>query len=449
MKLTSLVSHTCEVFSSILQTFPEGGSRSSAPPDALIAAFFRARKYLGSHDRRFIAETAYGTIRHLRRIDRLLAGAVLQQGAGRTPAGASDRVVMYLLAVDEAWTAERSEELRDAYQQEWKRARSGLEAHEQATSDQRAPLTAEGLADRYSFEPWMVEEFVRDHGLETAEDLCRCLNVQAPLTIRTNTLQTDRERLQAMLQASGIPSHPTRLSPLGLHLTKRLNVFHLDAFRKGFFELQDEGSQLLPLLIDPKPTAKVLDACAGAGGKTLELSALMKNRGEIVAADISARRLEELRKRARRAGAHNIRVRQADFTSDALEGAEGSFDVVLLDAPCSGTGTIRRNPGLKWTVTESSVEELVQKQSSLLARSALFVKPGGVVWYCTCSLLRRENEAVVEHFLSAGSSFALMDPASVLARLGLSDARAGSAIHLLPHRHGTDGFFCAALQRIA
>jgi len=449
MKLTSLVSHTCEVFTSILQTFPEGGSRSSAPPDALIAAFFRARKYLGSHDRRFIAETVYGTIRHLRRIDKLLAASQSPETPEPTPAKALSRVVTYLLAVDELRTAERSGELREGYPDQWMRARKGLEAQEDFLSEQKPAAGADDLADRYSFEPWMVGEFVRDHGLETAQELCRSLNVQAPLTIRANTLQTDRESLQALLEASGIPSHPSRLSPLGLHLTKRLNVFHLDAFRNGLFELQDEGSQLLPLLIDPKPNAKVLDACAGAGGKTLEFSALMKNRGEIVAADISARRLEELRKRARRAGAHNIRVRQADLTSGAFTGGEGSFDVVLLDAPCSGTGTIRRNPGLKWTVSESGVEELVRKQASLLARASLFVKAGGRVWYCTCSLFRRENEAVVEQFLSSDSSFALMDLEPVLAKLGLSDARARSAMQLLPNRHGTDGFFCAALQRMA
>ena len=449
MKLTSLVSHACEVLSSILQTFPEGGSRSSAPPDAIIASFFRARRYLGSHDRRFIAETVYGAIRHLRRIDRLLAAFEPPAPPGRATAKTLERVVMYLLAVDEARTAERTLELAEAYQDVGMRAREVLAAHEQSAGARGAVVTPEELADRHSFEPWMVQEFVRDYGLEEAEGLCRSLNVQAPLTIRANTLQTDRESLQALLEASGIPSHPSRLSPLGLHLTKRLNVFHLDAFRNGLFELQDEGSQLLPLLIDPKPNAKVLDACAGAGGKTLEFSALMKNRGEIVAADISARRLEELRKRARRAGAHNIRVRQADLTSGAFTGGEGSFDVVLLDAPCSGTGTIRRNPGLKWTVSESGVEELVRKQASLLARASLFVKAGGRVWYCTCSLFRRENEAVVEQFLSSDSSFALMDLEPVLAKLGLSDARARSAMQLLPNRHGTDGFFCAALQRMA
>ena len=304
------------------------------------------------------------------------------------------------------------------------------------------------LADRQSFQPWMVQELVARYGASEAERLCQCLNQQAPLTIRTNTLKTDRDRLRALLHSSGIESRPAPYSPLGLALVKRLNVFTLEEFRQGLFEVQDEGSQLVPLFMDPKPTMRVLDACAGSGGKALELSALMKNRGEIVATDISARRLEELRRRARRAGAHNIRVRDIDSTGTTLAQAKEVFDIVLLDAPCSGSGTLRRNPGLKWTVSEASVKELVEKQSSLLAATARLVKPGGVVWYTTCSLLRSENEGVVEQFLTGQPSFTVLNPSAMLERLGLPDALSGSYIQLLPHRHGTDGFFCAALQRM-
>jgi 16S rRNA (cytosine967-C5)-methyltransferase len=305
------------------------------------------------------------------------------------------------------------------------------------------------LADTYSFAPWMVQRFIEYHGATGAEHLCRALNQQAPIAIRVNTLKTDRHRLQKFLSANGIESTPTKLSSVGLLLFKRLNVFRLDAFRQGLFEVQDEGSQMLPLLLDPKPTAKVLDACAGAGGKTLELSALMNNEGEVVAIDVSARRLEELQNRARRAGAQNIRIRKTDLTRETLGESESNFDVVLVDAPCSGTGTIRRNPGLKWTVSQNSVHELNQKQSLLLMNTSRLVKPGGILWYCTCSLLRGENEGIVEEFLSSSPSFALLDPSSFLERVGLPDAQAGSSVHLLPHRHGTDGFFCAALQRMA
>ena len=448
MKLTSLVSHVCEVLSSILKTFPEGGSVRSVPPDAMIASFFRARKYLGSHDRRFIAETLYGTIRHLRQIDRLLGGSISPGRPSRgLPPNPLLRVLTYLLLVDDLRTAERSDQLLAAYGREAAALVRGSES--QGSALVVSESSAGDLADRYSFEPWMVGEFIDRFGVAEAEQLCRSLNEQAPLAIRANTLQTDRDTLRALLHARGIESRPTRLSPLGLILNKRVNVFTLEEFRQGLFEVQDEGSQLLPLLMDPKPTAKVLDACAGAGGKTLELSALMMNRGEIAATDISARRLEELRKRARRAGAHNIRVREVDYTGESQEYAHGSFDVVLLDAPCSGTGTLRRNPGLKWTISEASVAELVLKQSTLLAGTAGLVKPGGVVWYCTCSLLRRENEGVVESFLSAESSYTRLDPAAFVDKLGLPDALSGSAIHLLPHRHGTDGFFCVALQRMA
>jgi 16S rRNA (cytosine967-C5)-methyltransferase len=444
MKLTSLVNHAAEVLGSILKTFPEGGSVRAVPPDAVIASFFRSRKYLGSHDRRFIAESVYGTIRHLRRIDALLTHSLREIQASGSATDALPRVLVYLLQIDDGRTEERSRELLEAYGGEVP-SESDLP---RAWSDGRSKEPALDLADRHSFPPWMVQRFIESYGLEEAEALCRVLNTQAPMTIRANTHKTDRSQLQRLLSTRGLETRPTTYSPLGLIFTKRTNVFALDAFREGMFEVQDEGSQLLPLLIDPKPTAKVLDACAGAGGKALELSALMKNRGEILATDISPRRLEELRRRAKRAGAHNIRIREEDYTSPPSVDTRPLFDHVLLDAPCSGTGTIRRNPGLKWTISQESVAELVLKQVSLLAATSRYVKPGGVIWYCTCSLLPQENEGVVERFLSTESSFAILDPASLAERLGLADAVSGSAVHLLPHRHGTDGFFCAALQRM-
>ena len=176
-------------------------------------------------------------------------------------------------------------------------------------------------------------------------------------------------------------------------------MFSLPAFRAGWFEVQDEGSQLLPFLIDPKPNAKVLDVCAGAGGKTLEFAALMKNRGEIYAADINSFRLEELRKRTKRAGVQNVRIQEIQAIEDLAEQYSNFFDIVFVDAPCSGLGTIRRNPGMKWMVTEQTVIEVSEKQRSILHSSALLVKPGGRLVYATCTLLRQENENVVENLL--------------------------------------------------
>jgi 16S rRNA (cytosine967-C5)-methyltransferase len=211
--------------------------------------------------------------------------------------------------------------------------------------------------------------------------------------------------------------------------------------------VQDEGSQLLPLLIDPKPTAKVLDVCAGAGGKTLEFAAIMKNRGEIHATDINAYRLEELKKRSRRAGASNVRVREIEEVHDLEEEFKNSFDVVFVDAPCSGLGTIRRNPGMKWMVTEETVNEVSAKQRSILDGCAALVKPGGRIVYATCTLLRQENEDVVDSFLIAHPDYHPSSLDSSAARIGLTNATSGPWLKLLPHLHGTDGFFCAVVQK--
>ncbi|HEY4613776.1 MAG TPA: RsmB/NOP family class I SAM-dependent RNA methyltransferase, partial [Bacteroidota bacterium] len=194
-------------------------------------------------------------------------------------------------------------------------------------------------------------------------------------------------------------------------------------------------------------TAKLLDACAGAGGKTLEFAAIMKNRGEIFAADIHDTRLDELRKRSRRAGASNIRVKAVASLSDLSGDFTGYFNVILIDAPCSGLGTIRRNPGMKWSVTEETVRELSEKQGAILEQSAALVKPGGKLVYATCTVLREENEGVVEQFLSAHPEFAVADVSASVEKLKLSSAISGKYMRLQPHVHGTDGFFCAFLDR--
>jgi 16S rRNA (cytosine967-C5)-methyltransferase len=191
----------------------------------------------------------------------------------------------------------------------------------------------------------------------------------------------------------------------------------------------------------------VLDVCAGAGGKTLEFAAIMKNRGEIHATDINAFRLEELKKRSRRAGASNVRVREIEDVHDLEDQFKDSFDVVFVDAPCSGLGTIRRNPGMKWMVTEETVNEVSAKQRAILDACAALVKPGGRLVYVTCTLLRQENEDVVESFLSAHQDCLPFSLESSAARLGLDHAMSGPWLKLFPHVHGTDGFFCAVLQK--
>ena len=266
----------------------------------------------------------------------------------------------------------------------------------------------------HSFPDWMVQKLIEQYGESEVEKICASLNEQAPLTLRVNTLKTTVEQCQAELSKQGIETTKTLLSPFGLNLSKRINVFSLSMFRDGWFEVQDEGSQLLPFLIDPKPNAKLLDVCAGAGGKTLEFAALMKNRGEIFATDINSFRLEELRKRMKRAGAQNIRVQEIQAIEDLAEQYSNFFDIVFVDAPCSGLGTIRRNPGMKWMVTEQTVNEVSDKQRSILHSSAPLVKPGGRIVYATCTLLRQENEDVVEEFIVRHPEFKLVEANELL-----------------------------------
>jgi 16S rRNA (cytosine967-C5)-methyltransferase len=314
-------------------------------------------------------------------------------------------------------------------------------------------ISAESAVERigieHSFPDWMVQKFIEQYGEGETEKICMSLNEPAPLTLRVNTLKTTVDQCQAELVKQGVESTKTHMSPFGLTLSKRINVFSLPAFRVGWFEVQDEGSQLLPFLIDPKPNAKVLDVCAGAGGKTLEFAALMKNRGEIYAADINSFRLEELRKRTKRAGVQNVRIHEMQAIEDLAEQYSNFFDIVLVDAPCSGLGTIRRNPGMKWMVTEQTVSEVSEKQRSILQSSALLVKQGGRIVYATCTLLRQENEDVVDEFIARNPEFTLIEAMGLLDHRHPELVSTGSFFKLLPHIHGTDGFFCAVLEKQA
>jgi 16S rRNA (cytosine967-C5)-methyltransferase len=440
MKLSSLLGHTREVLELVLD--------SGRPADNLIDTFFRSHKYLGSHDRRFIAETAYGTLRHLRRCEKILLQALEAQADGMLPEdGYLLLLVTYLLAIDRRTPLADADILDTITSGRLKPAIPPLLKAIPAIAEPDASDPAERIGLRYSFPDWMVRRFLDQFGEEETERLCDSLNGQAPLTLRVNTLKTTLEECQRSLMEEGVQVLPTRLSPFGLLIPKRLNVFQLQSFRNGFFEVQDEGSQMLPFLIDPKPTAKVLDACAGAGGKTLELAALMKNRGEIVASDVHSSRLDELRRRLKRAGASNVRVRLVGDVAELADRHRDYFDIVLIDAPCSGIGTIRRNPGMKWVVTEETVQEVTQKQIHLLEATAGLVKPGGLIAYATCTLFREENEDVIGRFLETHTSFVLDSPPLKKEVFDYSPYVQGTFVKLFPHRDGTDGFFFAVIRR--
>ncbi len=440
MQMTSLIGHAQELLGIVLN--------SKKPADALIDTFFRSHKYLGSHDRKFIAETMYGTLRHLRKCELMVASTMTELNEALLE---EDKtlflVVAYLslqgkiqnVAPEDVSSKLKSTQLAEKM------------AHVLNIFTKPVTIPSESAVVRigieHSFPDWMVQKLFEQYDESEAENICASLNEQAPITLRVNTLKTTVEQCQAELNKQGIETTSTALSPFGLNLSKRINVFSLPIFQDGWFEVQDEGSQLLPFLIDPKPNAKLLDVCAGAGGKTLEFAALMKNRGEIFATDINSYRLEELRKRIKRAGAQNIRVQEIQAIEDLAKQFSNFFDIVFVDAPCSGLGTIRRNPGMKWMVTEQTVNEVSDKQKSILCSSAPLVKPGGRIAYATCTLLSQENEDVVEEFIVRHPDFSLVEANRLLEKWHNELITAGTFFKLFPHINGTDGFFCAILEK--
>jgi len=440
MKLSSLIGHASESLQLVLS--------SEKPADSVIDLFFRSRKYLGSHDRRFIAESTYGTLRHLRKCESLLRRALGNNADGMIPEdGFLLLVVTYLLAVEQRTPIEVVD-LQSAVKSSQLKPQLGSLLQSLSTPQDVQPSDpVERIGEEYSYPDWMVQRFLDQFGEKETLLLCESLNGQAPLSLRANSLKSSVEECQEALRKEGVATERTKLSPFGLIVPKRINIFQLQAFRDGLFEVQDEGSQLVPYLLDPKPTAKVLDACAGAGGKTLELAALMKNRGEIVAADVNSFRLDQLRKRAQRAGVSNVRIRQVQDIADLAEQYTDYFDVALIDAPCSGIGTLRRNPGMKWMVTEETIREVSEKQLHILEACVPFVKTGGRVAYATCTLFREENETVVETFLKAHAEFALDDPPLDRARFDFSPYSVGKYIKFTPYRDGTDGFFIAVMKK--
>ncbi len=312
------------------------------------------------------------------------------------------------------------------------------------------PLKVDAIGAALSYPNWLAKAITSQYGIKSGVEILCAQNQRAPLTIRANALKTNRENLLHKLHALGIDGQKTTLSPLGLLLDTRINMYSLPLFQEGLFELQDEGSQLIAELVAPPPGGVVIDACAGAGGKTLALGALMENKGRIYAFDVDEKKLDELKKRLRRAGMSNTQVhlwsnlpRSLSTTSQILAHR------VLCDVPCSGTGVIRRNPESRWAIQPKDVEELKKTQLAILEKSAPFVRPGGRLIYSTCTLLREENEQTVETFLQRHPDFALMPVKEIW---GLSRAKQvgdGTFLKLIPtHEKSPDGFFAAVLRRL-
>lgn len=302
------------------------------------------------------------------------------------------------------------------------------------------------IAARHSHPRWLVERWIEQLGVPEAEELAASMSEQAPLTIRVNTLKTTRETLMAEFAAAGIAGEPTSWAPHGVRIASKAAVTALPGFSEGLFTVQDESSQLAALFLDPQPGERVLDACAAPGGKATYLAQLMENRGEILACDISAKKLRLVTEAATRLGIGIIRTVAADAAKpDAIP--DGSpFDRILLDAPCSGLGVIRRNPEGKWWKTPEDVARLAATQRNILDALAPRLRTGGVILYSTCSTMEAENEGIIDDFLSRNGGFVLEDLNPFYPdATGLFTSR--GVFRSWPHRHGMDGFFAARLKK--
>jgi 16S rRNA (cytosine967-C5)-methyltransferase len=400
-------------------------TRAKGPLDREVSTVLRESPGLDDDGRAFVVDTVYGMLRARRFLDAAAKHLPFEPTRDAL-------VCLYLVAVKHADTSELPLN------------RAGVEVLAQAARS----VGDVSLAVACSLPDWLVARFLAERGVDEGTRLCRALSEAAPMTLRTNTLRTNRDALLERLTAEGLVVNPTLRSPLGIVLERRANVFRTAAFQEGLFEVQDEGSQLIGLMAEAQPGSVVVDGCAGAGGKTLLLAGQMQNTGTLYAFDIARFRLEDLKVRARRADAHNIRVHSLeDDGPRRLARLEGKADVVLVDAPCSGTGVLRRNPDTSWKLEEADVARMVEQQGDILGRYAPLVKSGGRLVYATCSLLSDENEKQVASFLAQHPEFSLLPASEILPRAGVPPQGATDVLRTGPHMDGADGFFAAALVR--
>ena len=399
--------------------------RFDHPADAVVSRYFREHRQLGHADRAFVAETVFAVLRRGRSIEARCAGQLSDR-----------RRLLATLAVVRGWSQRELAPVLKANEEGWL-------AEVKAMSDADWPA-----AVRCDLPDWLYERLAVQFGADEVPALARAMNQSAPLDLRVNTLKTDRDTLLAKLAADDIAAQPGALSPLAVRLRDKPALAKHPLFLDGAFEVQDEGSQLLGFLLEPKRGEMVVDFCAGAGGKTLLLGALMRNTGRLYAFDVSDKRLANLKPRLARSGLSNVHPARIEHERDQkIKRLAGKADRVLVDAPCSGLGTLRRNPDLKWRQDEKSIAELTVKQASILDAASTLVRPGGRLVYATCSLLAEENDAIVQGFLAANTGFRLLPASEILGRQGVEIE--GEMLRLLPHRQATDGFFAAALERVA
>ncbi|HEX2603741.1 MAG TPA: RsmB/NOP family class I SAM-dependent RNA methyltransferase [Oxalicibacterium sp.] len=397
--------------------------RFTGPADVTLSRYFREHPKLGSRERGVIAEAIYGLLRN-----KSVYTHFSESGSG--PAMRR----MALLGLADAVDVD---------------AISGLSEQEtqwllRVMQIDRTTLPA---ALRANLPAWLFEKLVARDGEAQTLEFAQAMNQPAPLDLRVNALKSTRPEVVAALAEAPIACEPTPYAPLGIRVMKKPALQNMPLFKDGAIEVQDEGSQLLSQIVGAKRGEMVVDFCAGAGGKTLSLGAAMRNTGRLYAFDVSDKRLAKLKPRLARSGLSNVHPVVIAHENDAkVKRLAGKIDRVLVDAPCSGLGTLRRNPDIKWRQSPQALEELNQKQKSILAGAARLVKVGGRLVYATCSILDEENEAIVEQFLAEHEEFMLVPMKEVLAEQKI-ELPMEDYLKLSPLQHQTDGFFAAVLAR--
>jgi 16S rRNA (cytosine967-C5)-methyltransferase len=394
------------------------------PADAVLSKFFRDNKLLGQSDRGFIAETAYAVLRRRRLLEHLL-------GKEANPR----RLVLAALVKLSGVSQRQLEEVVNEKDLKWVAEFKGR------------PVGDLSLAEQADIPDWLAERLLAHRTPQEVLTLAQGLNQAAPLDLRVNPLKAEREAVLARLAGEGIGAEAGRLSPLAIRLKAKPALQKHPLYLDGTIEVQDEGSQLLGYLLAPRRGEMAADFCAGAGGKTLLMGALMRSTGRLYAFDVSEKRMARLKDRVARSGLSNVHpVVIANENDIRIKRLAGKIDRVLVDAPCSGLGTLRRNPDLKWRQTPEGVAELSRKQHDILKGASRLVKQGGRLVYATCSILPEENEAIVAGFLAAHTDFRQVSAQDILAQQGIA-LDCGETLRLAPHTHGTDGFFAAVLER--
>ncbi len=400
------------------------------PADAIVSRFFRDHRGLGPRERATLAETVYTVLRK-----KLLFEKLALSGSGP-----KERRLAIL-----------------GFHGPRDFLKSALTEQEKQWLDQCDRVKPAELLDlhRHNLPEWLVQP-LKDQLGEGFWPLVESLNQGAGLDLRVNTQLAKREAVQKELKEAGIKAVPTPYSPWGLRIEGKPALNRLDAFTRGAIEVQDEGSQLLALLLEARRGEMVVDFCAGAGGKTLAIGATMRSTGRLYAFDTSAHRRDALKPRLARSGLSNVHPAAiAHERDERIKRLAGKIDRVLVDAPCSGLGTLRRNPDLKWRQTPQAVEEMTVKQAAILASAARLLKPGGRLVYATCSILPQENEAIAAAFSAAHADFEPLDAGELLGQLRVEHAATLCSggenglryLRLWPHLHQTDGFFAAIWQK--